>query len=596
MHNHHVSPQIDMKNINKKAMTKRLLGSFKPYTIAIISIMILALIGTLMSVMSPKVLGDITNQIQNDIASGSAINLTAIGKLGIILVSLYVVGFVFKFLQKYIVSNITMKVTRDFRTDISRKINRLPLSYFDNTSYGDVLSRITNDVDTIANTLSTMATEVVSLATMLIGTLIMMFVVSPYLALIVLLFVPISIVISVIVIKKTQPMYRKQQDTLGTINGNIEEIYSGLEVVKAYGAEEDVKATFDEINDTLYHYASKAQFYSKLLEPIMNLIGNIAIVTIIVVGALLTLNGTIGIGDIQSMCMYMMMFNQPITQISQMFSGFQVAMAATQRVYEFLDEAEMPQDNTTHTLSVNDVVGNVTFDHVSFGYDKNVPIIKDFSAHVRSGQKIAIVGPTGAGKTTLVNLLMRFYDIDSGSISIDGYDTSTLSRANVHDLFCMVLQDTWIFHGTLRENIVYSKQGVSDEELDRVCALAGIDSFVDTLPNGYDTVLDDSLSLSVGQRQLITIARAMIENAPMLILDEATSSVDTRTEILIQDAMDKLTHGRTSFIIAHRLSTIKNADLILVLKDGDIIEQGTHSELLAKGGAYSELYMSQFAH
>ena len=472
----------------------------------------------------------------------------------------------------------------------------MPLKYFDSPSIGDVLSRVTNDVDMIGQTLNQSVTTFVTAVVMLVGSVIMMFVTNWIMAFTAIGSSLIGFVFMFLIMGKSQKYFARQQQYLGDINGHIEESYAGHNVVKAYNAEGNVKKTFNEINYKLYTSAWKSQFFSSLMQPLMAFIGNLGYVAVCVVGAVLLVNGTIAdYGTIIAFTLYVRLFTSPLSQLAQAFTSMQTAAAASERVFEFLEEPQLSDESgKTAYLAPENVRGDVTFEHVRFGYDEDRVIIHDFSAEAKAGQKIAIVGPTGAGKTTMVNLLMRFYEVNGGCIKIDGIPTNELTRENVHDLFCMVLQDTWLFDGTIRENVVYSKENVSDEEVVRACKAVGLDHFVRTLPHGYDTVLDDKANLSAGQKQLVTIARAMIENAPMLILDEATSSVDTRTEELIQKAMDKLTVGRTSFIIAHRLSTIRNADLILVMKDGDIIEKGSHEQLLAQNGFYAELYNSQF--
>lgn len=588
----HGNPLDKPKNF--KASTFKLGKFLAPYIVYIIIAVVFAVAGTVFSIVSPSLLGKITNQIQNDIMAGNAVNITTITNIGIVLLILYLLSYVFSFVQSFILAYVTMGLSKRFRKSIAEKINNLPFKYFDTRSYGDVLSRVTNDVDTIAISLNNIASQIISSVVMFIGTIIMMFVVKWQLALVALISIPLSLIVTFFIAKKSKPHFKRQQTSLGEINGHIEEIFSGHEVVKVFNAEDDARETFDKINDNLYNSAWKSSFYSGAIQPLMSLIGNVMLVVIIIFGGVLAIQGIVLIGDIQAISTYMKMFNQPISQIAQLSTQIQSTIAASERVFEFLEEEELSPENNTTYLDPKEIKGDVTFENVVFGYDPSRIIIKNFSAHAKSGQKIAIVGPTGAGKTTLVNLLMRFYEVNSGTISIDGVPITSLTRENIHDLFGMVLQDTWIFEGTVRDNIVYSKTNVTDEELERACSLANIDHFVHTLTNGYDTVLDDKANLSQGQKQLITIARAMIENAPMLILDEATSSVDTRTEILIQKAMDELMKGRTSFVIAHRLSTIKNADLILVMKDGDVVEQGNHDELMALGGFYKELYNSQF--
>ncbi len=481
------------------------------------------------------------------------------------------------------------------RTEISKKINRLPLRYFDTQNYGDVLSRVTNDVDTIGQTLNQSLSQVVTSVTMLIGLLIMMFVTCWQMALVAVATVPVSMGLMLIIVGISQKHFKQQQRSLGAINGHIEEVFSSHNVIKAYNAEDKMINTFDGINKTLYASAWRSQFLSGMMQPIMGFIANLGYVGVCIVGGIIAVQNAdpAFLGVIMSFMIYIRMFSQPLSQISQVANTMQSTAAAAERVFEFLEEPEL-SDESHKTMRLTDVKGDISFHNVSFGYNSNKIVIDNFSVDVKAGQKVAIVGPTGAGKTTLVNLLMRFYDVNEGEILIDGVPISSLTRENIHNLFGMVLQDTWLFEGTIRDNITYGKTGVSDEVLMRVLKATGMSHFVKTLPNGLDTVLNDNTTISQGQRQLLTIARAMVENAPMLILDEATSSVDTRTEILIQNAMDKLTQGRTSFIIAHRLSTIKNADLILVMKDGNIVEKGNHEQLMQQGGFYAELYNSQF--
>ncbi len=488
---------------------------------------------------------------------------------------------------------ISQKVSKRLRTDISQKINRLPLKYFDTTSYGDVLSRVTNDVDMISQTLNQSIGSIVTAIFMFFVSLIMMLSINVKMTLTAVIAASIGLALMFLIISHSQKYFDRQQNNLGAVNGHIEEIYAGHTVVKAYNGENAAKKTFKEINDKLYDSAWKSQFFSGLMQPLMMFIGNFGYVAVCVVGAVLAMNGSIGFGVIVAFMIYIRLFTQPLSQLAQAATTLQSAAAAGERVFEFLEEEEL-HDESNKTAVLDTIKGDVSFENVSFGYNSDKLIIHNFSAKAIAGQKIAIVGPTGAGKTTMVNLLMRFYELNGGDIKIDGTSIADLKRENVHSLFCMVLQDTWLFQGTIKENIVFNKQGVTDEQIVEACQAAGVHHFITTLPNGYDTVIGDEANLSAGEKQLITIARAMIEDAPMLILDEATSSVDTRTEELIQKAMDTLMAGRTSFVIAHRLSTIKNADLILVMRDGDIIESGTHDELLKENGFYAELYNSQF--
>ena len=514
-------------------------------------------------------------------------------EIAVLLAALYGLGWLFSLIQGMVMATVTQKVSKSLRTEISQKINRLPLKYFDGTSTGNILSRVTNDVDTIGQTLNQSVGTLVTASAMFAGSLIMMFYTNWIMAVSAILAAFSGFGFMMLIITRSQKYFKRQQQELGTLNGHIEETYSGHNVVKAYNGEKAAKNEFHAMNQRLYHSAWKSQFMSGLMQPLMAFVGNLGYVVVCVVGAVLTLNGTISFSVIVAFMLYVRLFTQPLSQLAQAATSLQSAAAASERVFEFLGEEELA-DERGKSAHLAEVDGNVDFEHIRFGYNENKTIIHDFSASVKAGQKIAIVGPTGAGKTTMVNLLMRFYEAQDGEIRIDGVPIQELTRENVHNLFCMVLQDTWLFEGTIRENIVYSKEGVTEKQMVAACKAVGLHHFIKTLPKGYDTVLNDNASLSAGQRQLVTIARAMIENAPMLILDEATSSVDTRTEILIQNAMDKLMVGRTSFVIAHRLSTIKNADLILVMKDGDIVESGNHSELLKKGGFYAELYNSQF--
>lgn len=521
------------------------------------------------------------------------VDIEKIFKICITLVILYIVAYFANFFQGFIMATVNQKVSQDMRGAISKKINRIPLKYYDTTSYGDILSRITNDVDTIGQTLNNSISTLIGAGALFIGSLIMMFVTNWLMALSGIVATLIGFILMNVIIKKSQKYFIMQQNVLGQANGYVEEAYSGQEIIKAYNAEDEVQTEFEKINQKLYVSGWKSQFFSGLMQPLMSFIGNFGYVVVCVVGAVLVHYGYINFSVIIAIMIYIRLFTQPLSQLAQGVTNLQSTAAASERVFEFLEVEELSNEDDLNK-KVEKVKGNVEFKHVHFGYNPDKIIINDFSASIKSGEKVAIVGPTGAGKTTLVNLLMKFYDINSGDIIIDGVSIKDMKREDVHDLFGMVLQDTWLFNGTIKENIRYNKQDVTDEQIVEACKVAGIDHFIRTLPNGYDTILDDNTNISAGQKQLLTIARAMVENAPMLILDEATSSVDTRTEILIQQAMDKLTENRTSFVIAHRLSTIKNADLILVLKDGDIVEQGNHEELLKKGGFYADLYNSQF--
>ena len=583
-----------------KATMVKLMRYCKSYLPAILVALIGATAGTVLQIVGPDQLKDLTNEIGkglpallNGVPVLGSIDMSAVAAIAWGLVFLYAGSMLLNLVQSFIMATVTQRISKKMRTDISLKINRLPLKYFDKTSYGDVLSRVTNDVDAIGQTLNQSLGTLVSAITMFFGSLIMMFYNNWIMALTGVGASVIGFVLMMLIMKKSQKHFTVQQNELGNINGHIEEIYSGHNVVKAYNGSAAAKATFEEINAKLYTSAWKSQFLSGLMMPLMNFIGNFGYVAVCIVGAALALNGTISFGVIVAFMIYIRLFTQPLSQLAQAFNNLQRTAAAGERVFAFLGEEELRGEADKAKL-LKDIKGDVEFRHVKFGYNPEKPVIHDFSAQVRAGQKIAIVGPTGAGKTTMVNLLMRFYELDGGEILLDNVSTGTVPRENVHEQFGMVLQDTWLFEGTIKENIIYSQAGVSDEDVKNACKTVGLHHFIKTLPEGYDTVLNDKASLSEGQKQLITIARAMIQNAPLLILDEATSSVDTRTERIVQKAMDKLTEGRTSFVIAHRLSTIKNADLILVMNEGDIIESGSHEELLVKGGFYASLYNSQF--
>ena len=591
----HKSPQMDSSAKVKdfrKSMGQLVSHSreFIPY---VVTALVLAVAGTIFSLIGPNKLQDITEIIEEGFMSPAGVDTDKITEIAIFLVVLYVLAFIFTYTQGFIMTTVTQKISQNLRNDISHKINRIPLNYFNKTSLGDVLSRVTNDVDMIGHSLNQSIVTVVTAVTMFLGSLFMMLWTNVLMAVTAVITTMVGFLFMSLVMGHSQKYFVQQQQELGRINGHIEEIYSGHNVVKVSNAMPDAETAFENINNRLYNSAWKSQFLSGLMMPVMGFIGNFGYVAVCIVGAALVMNGKISFGVIVAFMIYIRLFTNPLSQIAQAATNIQAAAAASERVFEFLSEEEM-SDERSKTAVLENVKGDVEFRHVRFGYTPEKIIINDFSAHAMAGKKVAIVGPTGAGKTTMVNLLMRFYELNGGQILIDGVPTSELTRKNVHELFCMVLQDTWLFEGTVRENIVYSKENVTDEEITKACKAVGIDHFIRTLPKGYDTVLNDKANLSAGQKQLITIARAMIENAPLLILDEATSSVDTRTEVLIQEAMDKLTEGRTSFVIAHRLSTIKNADLILVMKDGDIIESGNHTELLEKGGFYAELYNSQF--
>jgi ATP-binding cassette subfamily B multidrug efflux pump len=584
-----------------KGTWKKLIKYCKKYIPVVIIALIFAAAGTILQIIGPDKLKDMTNEITKGlpaIINGQpvvgSIDMNAVINIGAILVFFYACSGLFSFIQSYMMASATQRISKNLRTDISSKINRMPLKYFDRVSYGDVLSRVTNDVDAIGQTLSQSIGTLVTSVTMFAGALIMMFYNNWIMALTAIGSSLIGFVLMMIIMKKSQKYFMAQQLGLGEVNGHVEEIYSGHNVVKVYNGSKEAKKEFDRINNNLAGSAWKSQFLSGLMMPLMNFVGNLGYVAVCVVGATLVMNGSISFGVIVAFMLYVRLFTQPLSQMAQAAQNLQRTAAASERVFDFFDEEEM-QDESHKNKKLSDIKGDVEFRNVKFGYNPDKIIIKDFSASVKAGQKIAIVGPTGAGKTTMVNLLMRFYELNGGDILIDGVSTQEITRENVHEQFCMVLQDTWLFDGTIKENIIYSKRGVTDEDVVKAGKAVGLHHFIKSLPKDYDTVLNDSANLSQGQKQLVTIARAMIQDAPMLILDEATSSIDTRTEIIIQEAMDKLTHDRTSFVIAHRLSTIKNANLILVMRDGDIIESGTHENLLSKKGFYADLYNSQFA-
>ena len=570
---------------------KKMIAYIRPQMAAVIIAMTCAVIGTIISLIGPKQIQRITDLITQGITT--SIDLDAVTSSCVFLMILYGISWLMNFTQHFIMATVAPSISRRMRTDITNKTNRLPLRYFDSTPFGDILSRITNDIDTIERTLNLSIAQFITSIALFIGSALMMFITNYIMAFTAVIASIIGFILMSVIMKKSQIHFNRQQRHLGAINGHVEEIYAGHNIVKAYNYEKESREEFDRINRHLRDSVFKSTSLSGVMQPLMTFIGNLGFVAVFIVGALLVKNDMITYGVIIEFTIYVRLFTQPLQQLAQSFSNMQSTAAAAERVFEYLGEEEL-SDESDKTGRLDTVKGDVRFEHVHFGYNPDKVIINDFSVDIKAGQKVAIVGPTGAGKTTIVNLLMRFYEINSGRIYIDGVPIDSLTRENVHELFCMVLQDTWLFEGTVRENLVYSKENVSDEQLERACRAVGIHHFIHTLPHGYDTVLDDKSSLSAGQKQQLTIARAMIENAPLLILDEATSSVDTRTERIIQRAMDGLTEGRTSFVIAHRLSTIKNSDLILVLKDGDIIASGTHDELLREGGFYAELYNSQF--
>jgi ATP-binding cassette subfamily B multidrug efflux pump len=599
--NHGMAAPVE-KPKNFKSTMGKLIKYCKSYLPVIIIALVAAAAGNVLQIIGPDKLKELINEISKGLPmliKGvpvlHSIDMNAVADIVLMLVFLYAGSMLLNLMQSFIMATVTQKISKKMRTDISRKINRLPLRYFDRTSYGDVLSRVTNDVDAIGETLNQSVGTMITSITMFAGSLIMMFSSSWILALTAVCSGLIGYALMMFIMSKSQKHFITQQKELGNINGHIEEIYTGHIVVKAYNGSKDAKSTFETINRNLYDSALKSQFLSGLMMPLMSFVGNFGYLAVCVVGAALAMNGTISFGVIVAFIMYIRLFTDPLSQIAQAFNYLQRTAAAGERVFEFLDEAELT-DESQKAKQLRNIRGDVEFRHVKFGYTPEKTVIHDFSARVKAGQKVAIVGPTGAGKTTMVNLLMRFYELDGGRILLDGIPINSVPRENVHEQFGMVLQDTWIFEGTIRDNIVYNKQGVTDAQVVAACKTVSLHHFIKMLPDGYDTVLNDKASLSEGQKQLITIARAMIQNAPLLILDEATSSVDTRTERIVQKAMDKLAEGRTSFVIAHRLSTVKNADLILVMKDGDIIESGSHTELLENGGFYAELYNSQFEH
>lgn len=583
---------IKEKGSFKKSMAKLVRYCKKEWPWILIS-MILGAVAVVFQIIGPNKISDITNLITQGVVYGN-IDVKAVTEIAVFLVIIYSVGAVLSYIQNFITTTVTQRTVKSLRRDISKKINKLPLNYFDTHLYGDVLSRVTNDVDTIGQSLNESVNNLISNVILFVGVLIMMFVTEPLMALTVIVTTILGFGFSLIFMSKSQKYFNQNQKNLGEMNAHIEETYSGHNVVQLFNAKTNTEKEFSKINKKLYNSGWKSQFISGVMMPVMGFVGNFGYVAVCIVGAILAgFRGIEYLGVITAFMIYVRLFSNPLSQIAQCLTRLQSASAASNRVFEFL-EAEELADESEKTLKLEDVKGNVDFDNVVFGYSKNKTIIKGFSASVKAGQKVAIVGPTGAGKTTLVNLLMRFYEVDSGDIKIDGVSTKALTREQVHAFFGMVLQDTWLFEGSIKENLRYNNPNVSDEQIVDACKKVGVDHFIQTLSNGYDTKIDDSVNLSAGQKQLLTIARTMIANRPMIILDEATSSVDTRTEILLQEAMDKVMEGRTSFIIAHRLSTIKNADVIFVLKDGDIIEQGNHIELLAKQGFYSDLYNSQF--
>ncbi|UVI28446.1 ABC transporter ATP-binding protein [Paenibacillus spongiae] len=583
-----------------KGTFKKLISYLGQYKVAVTLVIVFAIGSTIFNILGPKILGEATTKVFEGVmnmisGTGDGIDFGYVSQIMLILVILYIISALFAYIQGYIMSNVAMKVTYNLRRDISKKIHKLPLKYFDKRNYGEVLSHITNDVDAISQSLNQSLTQIITSVTSIIGIMIMMFTISWQMTLVALCVLPMSFIFIMLVVKKSQKHFVAQQESLGHVNGHIEEMYGSHTVMKAFNGEEESLKKFDVHNEKLYSSAWKSQFLSGMMMPIMSFIGNLGYVAICILGGYLAVNGRISVGDIQAFIQYMRQFTQPIAQVANISNVLQQTVAAAERVFEFLAEEEEPADSAT-PADPSRVKGAVRFENVHFGYDPEKPVINNFTASVQPGQKVAIVGPTGAGKSTIIKLLMRFYDIQEGSIMIDGTDIRDFARNDLRSMFGMVLQDTWLYNNTIKENIRYGKLEATDEELYAAAKAAQVDHFIRTLPDGYDMVLNEEASnVSQGQKQLLTIARAILSNPQILILDEATSSVDTRTEILIQKAMANLMKGRTSFVIAHRLSTIRDADLIFVMKDGDIIEQGTHDELLEQGGFYESLYNSQFS-
>ena len=593
-------PRAVEKAKDFKGTMKKLGVYLKPYSLSIAIVILFAIGSAAFSIVGPKILGKATTKIFEGLVQkitgvpDASIDFGYIGNIAMILVALYLVSSLFGIIQSFIMSGVAQKVSYNLRKQISEKMDTLPLNYFDTRTNGEVLSRITNDVDTVNQTLNQSLSQIITSVVTLIGVLIMMFSISWIMTLATFIILPVSMVLISLVVKKSQKYFKSQQEYLGHLNGQVEEVYGGHNIMKAFNREEASTKDFDELNNTLYKSAWKSQFLSGMMMPIMSFVGNLGYVLVSILGGWLTIKSVITVGDIQAFIQYVRSFNQPISQMAQVANIMQSTAAAAERVFEFLDEEDEVKD-PVNSVDPSEIRGEVEFEDVHFGYNEDKIIINDFSVDVKPGQKVAIVGPTGAGKTTIVKLLMRFYDINSGSIKIDGHDIRDFKRADLRNLFGMVLQDTWLFNGTIMENLRYGRLDATDAEVKEAAKAAHVDHFVKTLPDGYNMVLnEDASNISQGQKQLLTIARAFLKDPKLLILDEATSSVDTRTELLIQKAMEKLMEGRTSFIIAHRLSTIRDADLILVMKDGDIVEQGNHEELLEKGGFYSSLYNSQF--
>lgn len=581
-----------------KGTMGKLIKYMSAFKIQMLFVVIFAIGGTVFNIIGPKILGKATTEIFNGLVSkvsgGSGMDFEKIATILLTALALYVTSALCSLVQGFLMTGVSQKTTYRLRKEISQKINRMPMNYFDTRTHGEVLSRVTNDVDTLGQSLNQSATQIITSTTTIIGVLVMMLSISPLMTLVALLILPVSLGMISFVMKHSQKYFKGQQEYLGNVNGQVEEVYSGHNIVKAFNKEKDVIEEFEETNDKLYDSAWKSQFFSGMMMPIMQFVGNLGYVGVVILGGVLAAKKTIEVGDIQSFIQYVRNFTQPIQQLAQVANMLQSTAAASERVFEFLEEEEEDQ-TVPNPVSVEGLEGNVTFEHVHFGYNEDKIIINDFSVDVKEGQKIAIVGPTGAGKTTMIKLLMRFYDVNSGAILVDGHNVKDFNRSELRQMFGMVLQDTWLFHGSIKDNIKYGKLDATDEEVIEAAKAARVHRFVQTLPGGYDMELNEEASnVSQGQKQLLTIARAILADPKILILDEATSSVDTRTEIQIQKAMDTLMKGRTSFVIAHRLSTIRDADVILVMKDGDIVEQGNHEELLAKNGFYADLYNSQF--
>lgn len=594
--NHGMGSREKAKDL--KGTLKKLIQYMNAYKLQMLFVIIFAIGGTIFNIVGPKILGKATTEIFNGLVSkvsgGAGMDFGKIGQILLFTLGLYVISAIFSFIQGLLMTSVSQKTTYRLRKEISEKINRMPMRYFDSKTYGEVLSRVTNDVDTLGHSLNQSATQMITSVTTIIGVLVMMLSISPLMTVVALLILPVSVGMISVIMKHSQKYFRGQQEYLGNVNGQVEEVYAGHNIVKAFNKEEDMIQAFDEINGKLYDSAWKSQFFSGMMMPIMGFVGNLGYVGVAILGGFLAIKQTIEVGDIQSFIQYVRNFTQPIQQVAQVANMLQSTAAASERVFEFLEEEE--EDVVVENpVSIEGLKGNVTFDHVHFGYNEDKIIVNDFSAKITEGQKIAIVGPTGAGKTTMIKLLMRFYDVNDGAILIDGHNVKDFNRSELRMMFGMVLQDTWLFHGSIKDNIKYGKLDATDEEVIQAAKAARVHRFVQTLPGGYDMELnEEATNVSQGQKQLLTIARAILADPKILILDEATSSVDTRTEIQIQKAMDTLMKGRTSFVIAHRLSTIRDADLILVMKDGDIIEQGNHEELIAQNGFYAELYNAQF--